>query len=741
MENNYRDRQPVVRGGNRADRPQAAGEERQTGAGRLVDRRRHADKRQPFSEEQSVGTELTGAEERIFGRRHSSGEGRHADVGQPPGKEQASGKEQAERCSVKTLLRRIESGRGHPCFLLAPQNCGQLNLLRAYCMRHAVVSCPIIYTVTDEGSLIRAERAIQEGQGEGPDVPGFEKVEPRYEGSEGDLIAFVSFVPWLDDEAAQHFSDAINVLVEEGKQVFVSCPVHSDRYHDLQRDRVEVTAFELKQSGLFAFEDYTASLKLFMKEYLPLHLRLVAVMAAVLARTDLGELGNLGYVVAPDVPSLLAELHPIFTATGSGEVIQAERIDIAQVREELIQAISEYLEEGGQIVSISLLAGHVTALSMALLERGDLEASHQVLGFAEELISEGVCRNKPAHQNEALLDESPDFSDIFRSTTLASHKDTGTGKGAVRQDLRTGQKALRHDMSAGSGMTAETVASVEPQTPLHNVSALPVHGPGQLGICTEPRTPILCIDLFGKMEVRVEGTTLENKFLSRAKIRRLLAYLAFNQRRVVLRDNLMEYLWPYLDFDRAQKNLYTSWCMLAKGLGSDKVRECPYIQRDGEIYQLNSELVACDIHQFESKARVVLFGQAELDIQTKSLLELQALYRDSLVADIPGDSFIHMRMEGYRSMMVDSLLLVTRQLRNAGEIERALFCARSAYELDESREDVYRELMDTQLEAGQRTSAMQTYFSCKRYLSDELGILPSKSTTALYQDLLLDNCR
>jgi DNA-binding SARP family transcriptional activator len=58
--------------------------------------------------------------------------------------------------------------------------------------------------------------------------------------------------------------------------------------------------------------------------------------------------------------------------------------------------------------------------------------------------------------------------------------------------------------------------------------------------------------------------------------------------------------------------------------------------------------------------------------------------------------------------------------------------------LDSTREDVYRELMDVQLDAGQRTSAMQTYFSCKRYLSDELGILPSRKTTALYQDLLMD---
>ncbi|MDR0350272.1 MAG: bacterial transcriptional activator domain-containing protein, partial [Coriobacteriales bacterium] len=57
---------------------------------------------------------------------------------------------------------------------------------------------------------------------------------------------------------------------------------------------------------------------------------------------------------------------------------------------------------------------------------------------------------------------------------------------------------------------------------------------------------------------------------------------------------------------------------------------------------------------------------------------------------------------------------------------------------DPSREDVYRVLMAVQDKAGQRTSALKTYFDCKRFLSEELGILPSQKTTALYQELILD---
>ncbi len=329
--------------------------------------------------------------------------------------------------------------------------------------------------------------------------------------------------------------------------------------------------------------------------------------------------------------------------------------------------VAEYLAEQDLSSDSAVTAGRVIALSMVLLERGELESSHQLLALGEELIRTDIQQKYPT---------------------------------ALRNQVQK-TRALRQ------------------------------------GLQVKP----LNLNLFGELEVWLEGKLLKNSCLSRTKVKRLLTFLALNQQRIVSRENLVSYLWPYLDSDRAQKNLYTNWCLLAKGLGSEKVRDCPYIVRKGELFQLNEEYIICDTRQFEDHARTVLFGGGDIENQMEMLLSLEELYQDSLVADLPTDSFIKAKMDSYRQVMVDVFLFVTRQLRSAGELEKALFCARTAFELDETREDVYRDLMDIQFTAGQRTSAMQTYFSCKRYLSDELGILPSKSTTALYQDLLLDNCR
>ena len=50
--------------------------------------------------------------------------------------------------------------------------------------------------------------------------------------------------------------------------------------------------------------------------------------------------------------------------------------------------------------------------------------------------------------------------------------------------------------------------------------------------------------------------------------------------------------------------------------------------------------------------------------------------------------------------------------------------------------DTYTTLMEAQIAAGQRTAALDTYFACRRYLADELGIDPSAHTVRLYRDII-----
>ena len=83
-----------------------------------------------------------------------------------------------------------------------------------------------------------------------------------------------------------------------------------------------------------------------------------------------------------------------------------------------------------------------------------------------------------------------------------------------------------------------------------------------------------------------------------------------------------------------------------------------------------------------------------------------------------------------------ALVAASRRLVSEGRAQEGLWFARKALRRDGSREDAYTTLMEAQVAAGQRAAALDTYFACRRYLTEELGIDPSLDTMALYRSII-----
>jgi DNA-binding SARP family transcriptional activator len=62
--------------------------------------------------------------------------------------------------------------------------------------------------------------------------------------------------------------------------------------------------------------------------------------------------------------------------------------------------------------------------------------------------------------------------------------------------------------------------------------------------------------------------------------------------------------------------------------------------------------------------------------------------------------------------------------------------AREALVHDSRREDCYVTLMKSQMKLGQQAAALDTFFECKAFLNDELGIDPSAELTQLYREII-----
>jgi len=252
--------------------------------------------------------------------------------------------------------------------------------------------------------------------------------------------------------------------------------------------------------------------------------------------------------------------------------------------------------------------------------------------------------------------------------------------------------------------------------------------------------PLCHVRLFGGLELSIGGRAVRERDWKKRKARLLFAMLAIRRGQDVPRDQLFEYLWPEMDAERAKNHLYVVWSTMKAALvgEADKGAPCPYIESAGGVCRTVRDAVRTDVDEFETLLAVA--REAEAAEQPSAALRayerVADLYRgDLLPGDVYDDWFATLR-DHYRSSFVDAMLRATALLTNADDPGSALIYVRKAIQCDPYREDLFQAALRCQIAAGQRSSAIDTYFQCRDNLAEELGLDPSVETRALYDQIL-----
>ena len=244
------------------------------------------------------------------------------------------------------------------------------------------------------------------------------------------------------------------------------------------------------------------------------------------------------------------------------------------------------------------------------------------------------------------------------------------------------------------------------------------------------RVPVVNVSLFGGLDVVVgERYIPENKWSRRGL--QLFAILVLYQGRDVSRDTIFSQLWPELPRKRALDNFYNAWSRVQALLG-----EGPYLSRRGEFCCINSRFVQSDVAEFDQLARRLLTERDEAGTLLDIYARMEAIYRGGLLPGEQGNEFIDGQRVRFRSVFVDSMITAAHRSLEAGDARMALWFARKAIDEDSRREDVYTALIQAQIGAGQRCSAIRTYFQLRAYLRDELGLDPCAEVQMLYNQLI-----
>jgi len=612
-----------------------------------------------------------------------------------------------------------------PCFIVAPRSSGRTWLAHRYTQQ---------YRQGDDvhwldGSSESFVQGIEAGT-----LIDFLLIKRMMPGvSEHALV--IDDLRYLEPWQAERLSDDLDTLVEQNWRVIVITTPQHDCFDTLQSDRFLITGADLLQNGHCTLQQQTTCLARFFTEALPLEIRLFAALTVILQDLTVEEACTLGFSMHEDLPQTVTMLNPLFVLDAAEQTrLSLKNIPLSMLLKEIQEVFVEHYQEETPSERAARTIEVLTRLSMELLKRGLHARSHEVLTCIEALFVAEYNQVLPGAGSTLDVVPAKEERSERREVLIDYRLINGLRTDRPDNELLSEWPVLQsfvHPLSQAL-LTAQSQSEDQNQSQNHAQNQLPRQAH------SKRQQESLYIRLFGDLEIYRGSVRVEHSYLSGKRTQSLLALLLLNPRKCIAREVAIQQFWPRMSTERAINNFHVACSRLNRSLCIPSNDDSKYLIRNGTLYHLDASLVSTDVDRFEELARLALMGGRSIRERLEATNQMENLYRDDLLAGNHLESVLQQYRKRLRGMLVDALLCAATLTNEVGDVQAALWFTRRAYDFDHSREDVYRALMDAQLNAGQRTSAIETYFACKDFLHEELGILPSIKTTALYQDLILN---
>jgi DNA-binding SARP family transcriptional activator len=245
----------------------------------------------------------------------------------------------------------------------------------------------------------------------------------------------------------------------------------------------------------------------------------------------------------------------------------------------------------------------------------------------------------------------------------------------------------------------------------------------------------------GRCEVRSAWKSAER--WQSVKAKSVFQYLMTKPREPVIKDVLMETLWPDCDPHAASNNLKAAIHGLRQTLGRlfHEKEAFPYVLFLQGSYLMNPAIdLWVDVEEFEQHwvlgRRWEKEGKLAEAIRELELAE--ALYRGDYLEDEPYEEWTLLRREALKDTYVIILGKLADYSMDNADYESCIIYCQKILAKDPCREDAYRRLMRCYSRLGQRNRALHWYEICRRTIQAELDTTPDRETTALHNQLLRD---
>ena len=250
------------------------------------------------------------------------------------------------------------------------------------------------------------------------------------------------------------------------------------------------------------------------------------------------------------------------------------------------------------------------------------------------------------------------------------------------------------------------------------------------------RLEVRCL---GRFEVNSEWKQVER--WQSVKAKSTFQYLMTRPREPIIKDVLMETLWPGCDPQSASNNLKAAIHGIRQTLSHlfDNRESFPYVHFLQGSYLMNPEVeLWVDVEKFEQhwiRGRQLERG-GDLPKAIKEYELAEALYRGDYLEDEPYEEWTLLRREALKDNYLTILGKLADHTLETIDYESCIIYCQKILSKDPCREDAYQRLMRCYSRLGQRNRALRWYEICRRTIQTELDTTPDHETTTLHDQLI-----
>ena len=239
------------------------------------------------------------------------------------------------------------------------------------------------------------------------------------------------------------------------------------------------------------------------------------------------------------------------------------------------------------------------------------------------------------------------------------------------------------------------------------------------------------IRLLGSLRVRrADSSVVDASEWRTGKTLDLLRLLALDADQPVRIDSLLEKLWPDVDEARGRASLRTAASQIRRTLRTDCVA-----RRLGGLVLTNAWVDVTAFRDLAVEARVSRRSGDHARVVGLTR-EAEAVYLGDFEAHDSGSSWAVETRESLSAMRRSLLTDAAESAVELSWMRDAIDLAESAIAADPYSERAYRALMAAFAGLGETDSALRVFNDVRTVLADELGVTPSRQTTALQMNIL-----